>query len=101
MLQKQLDDLQLTEFHFLLFPRACKSRELQRIMVHIFFRQIGKCPTKRKFIVAPNFFKGRAMTSEKCTRAHVQENKRIYFYLYIFLNYPIELVLESLIRLQM
>ena len=46
--------------------------------------QIGtKNPTKKKFIVEPSFFTSWTMTSEKCTRAHVQENKSIYIYIYI------------------
>ena len=55
--------------------------------------QIGaKKPTKKKFIVEPSFFTSWTMTSEKCTRAHVQENKSIYIYLHIS---PYENVFEN------
>ena len=55
--------------------------------------QIGtKNPTKKKFIVEPSFFTSWTITSEKCTRAHVQENKSIYIYLYIS---PYENVFEN------
>ena len=55
--------------------------------------QIGtKNPTKKKIIVEPSFFTSWTMTSEKCTRAHVQENKSIYIYLYIS---PYENVFEN------
>ena len=48
------------------------------------FLQIGtKDPTKKKFIVEPSFFTSWTMTSEKCTRAHVQENKSIYISIYL------------------
>ena len=46
--------------------------------------QIGtKNPTKKKFIVEPSFFTSWTITSEKCTRAHVQENKSIYLSIYL------------------
>ena len=46
--------------------------------------QIGtKNPTKKKFIVEPSFFSSWTITGEKCTRAHVQENKSIYVSLYM------------------
>ena len=65
-----------------------KSMQIKRIAETIrafffFFWQIGKNPTKKKLIVEPNFFKGWAMTSEKCTRAHLQENQSIYLPIYL------------------
>ena len=37
--------------------------------------------TKKTFIVEPSFFTSWTITSKKCTRAHVQENKSIWVYL--------------------
>ena len=49
----------------------------------MFFSNLNKKPDEEKFIVEPIFFTSWTMTFEKCTRAHVQENKGIYIYLYI------------------
>ena len=42
------------------------------------FQTGTKNPTKKKIIVEASFFTSCTITSEKCTRAHVQENKSIY-----------------------
>ena len=64
------------------------------------FQTGTKNPTKKKFIVEPSFFTSWTIANEKCTRAHVQENKstylsidlsiwkpfwkRVYIYIYIY-----------------
>ena len=48
-------------------------------MHSLFYWQIGtKNLTKREFIVEPSFFTSWTIRSEKCARAHVQQNKTIY-----------------------
>ena len=57
--------------------------------------------TKRKFIIEPNFFTSWTLTSEKCTRMHVQENKGIYLsislYMKTFLKTGIYIYIYALI----
>ena len=49
--------------------------------------QIGtKNPKKKKFIVEPSFFTSWTIAGERCTRAHAQENKSIYVFIYISLS---------------
>ena len=51
--------------------------------------QIGtKNPTKKKFIVEPRFFTSWTIANEKCTRAHVQENKSTYLSIYLSIWKP-------------
>ena len=70
--------------------KECKSRELQTIFVHsLFYWQIGiKNLTKREFIVEPSFFTSWTIRSEKCARAHVQQNKIIYLSIYLSIWKP-------------
>ena len=51
--------------------------------------QIGtKNPTRKKFIVEPSFFTSWTIANEKCTRAHVQENKSIYLSIHLSIWKP-------------
>ena len=66
---------------FLNFQEYAKQENCRQYLciVNFFSREIRtKKLTKRKFIVEPSFFTSWTITSEKCTRAHVQENKSIY-----------------------
>ena len=60
---------------------ACIFLKKKNVKRHVLFKLEQKNPTKKKFIVEPSFFTSWTMTSEKCTRAHVQENKSIYLYI--------------------
>ena len=55
-----------------------------RIRTLFSFSQIQtKNPTGRTFIIETRFFTCWTMTSEKCTRVHMQENKSIYLSIYL------------------
>ena len=62
------------------------KRIAHNILAFFFFGQIEtKNLTKRKFIFELSFFTSWTITCEKCTRAHVQENKSIYLSIYMYL----------------
>ena len=65
---------------------ACIFPKNKNAKRDVLFKLEQKNPTKKKFIVEPSFFTSWTMTSEKCPRAHVQENKSIYIYIYISLH---------------
>ena len=71
----------------LIFKSMQNKRIAGNIPSFLFFSwEIGtKNLTKRKFIIEPNFFTSWTLTSEKCTRMHMQENKGIYLSIYISL----------------
>ena len=54
-----------------------------------FYWQIGtKNLMRREFIVEPSFFTSWTIRSEKCARAHVQQNKTIYLSIYLSIWKP-------------
>ena len=55
----------------------------EQIQTACSFQIQTKIPTERKFLIKTRFFTCWTMTSEKCTRAHVQENKSIYLSIYL------------------
>ena len=44
----------------------------------MFFSNWNKEPDEKKIIVEPSFFTSWTIANEKCTRAHMEENKTIY-----------------------
>ena len=71
--------------------QICIARQMlfSKITQTICSFQIGtKNPTKKKIIVEPSFFTSWTIANEKCTRAHVQENKSIYLSIYLSIWKP-------------
>jgi len=60
----------------------------EQIQTACSFQSETKNPTERKFLMKTRFFTCWTMTSEKCTRAHVQENKSIYLSIYLSIWKP-------------
>ena len=60
----------------------------EQIQTACSFQSETKNPTERKFLIKTRFFTCWTMTSEKCTRAHVQENKSIYLSIYLSIWKP-------------
>ena len=57
----------------------------EQIQTACSFQIQTKNPTERKFLIKTRFFTCWTMTGEKCTRAHVQENKGIYLSIYLYI----------------
>ena len=76
--------------HSLIFKRMQIKWIVDNWFVHsLLYWQIGtKNLTRREFIVEASFFTSWTIRSEKCARAHVQQNKTMYLSIYLSLWKP-------------
>ena len=77
-------------FNFQEYPKQenCRQYSAYSAFFFFFWETGTKNLTKRKFIVEPRFFTSWTITSEKCTRAHVQENKSVHLSIYLSIWKP-------------
>ena len=71
---------------FFNFQKNANQVNCRQYSCILFF--ITKNLTKREFIVEPSFFTSWTIRSEKCARAHVQQNKTIYLSIYLSIWKP-------------